>query len=98
MNKLIEKIQEAVPEIWHWDGKSPVVQIRDIRLADVLLAFEKQRKLVSKRLWLTSKGYLNYTSFNYETMYAQTQWDLTKDLDGQSDECKKFLNNLLIKR
>ncbi len=75
-----------------------IINCRDnkIRLADVLLAFEVGRELLKDRLWVINKGYINHTSFDYQKIYGQAEWNLKDDnLDNQTDETKQFLIDLL---
>ncbi|HST52375.1 MAG TPA: hypothetical protein VLJ61_10240, partial [Pyrinomonadaceae bacterium] len=68
-----------------------------IRLADVLLAIASELPRSDSYFvdadggfheWFSPKGRLD--------LRTVARWDLTKDLDHQSKECKEFLIDLLV--
>ena len=64
---------------------------RPIRLADVLVALEEESKKITKYM---DKRYLFITEGQKDILAI---WNLKKDFDNQSDECKEFLDKLLVK-
>lgn len=107
--QLKRAIQEAVPEI----EKSPLVDNRGrkynrpIRLADVLVAVKEKEKRIEEKIEgkYPSQQNLKYPLF-YTVMQSITAYECggknfwnfkDNNLDHQSDECKEFLFNLLMK-
>ncbi len=83
-------------------SKNQITKIigRPITLADVLLALEKTHGHIAEHL-ITSSGRFGVISGEDRETGAIHQfscsWDLTKDLDDQSDATKQFLYDLLCK-
>ena len=68
---------------------------RPIRLADILLAIQKQEK-DNKNKW-TNKSQISLLEESIKLLFTdKIKWDLTKDLDNQSDETKQFLQDILL--
>ena len=84
--KLREKIIEAVPniEVVVRVGEYQIAQSRPITLADVMLTLSQD---ISLMVMLDSDGWFHQG--------IKAQWDFTKDLDGQSEDTKNFLYNLI---
>lgn len=86
----------------HWpesaDGilytKSQLGEIlgRPITLADVLLAISK----IAQIFIIVSENGRFYKKIAIQEYEELGDWDLSKDLDGQSDECKAFLAKILL--
>ncbi len=80
---------------------SEVIQIlgRPIRLADVLMVVEKSKPT---QLWYVKADgtfcSARYDELNNKGLKRHAEWNLLDDnLDNQSDECKQFLIDLLVK-
>ncbi len=89
IDNLKKVIQEA----------NPAMSInRPIRLADVLITYEKQNHKddFGNTIFLSilDNGMLGGGAYNWEEI--PVFWDLKKDFDNQSDECKKLLIMLLV--
>jgi len=77
--KLREKITEAVLVN---KGRHDLT----LTLADVMLTLSQD---ISLMVMLDSDGWF------HKGIKADCQWDFTKDLDGQSEETKNYLYNLI---
>jgi hypothetical protein len=67
---------------------------RPIRLADVLVAAEN--KIIGD--YIIDSGHLTFMKAESDEPEEEWTWNLLDDnLDNQSDECKKFLTELLVK-
>jgi len=64
---------------------------RPIQLADVLRAIG----IIKDSSWVIDAIGRIYNQFPSESLHCD--WDLSKDFDGQSDETKEFLYNILTK-
>lgn len=105
IDKLKKVIQEANPKEWkeeitRYDLKAypegwTDVWVIPIRLADVLLAIDKEKGNIQLR----ESGRNDNVCFNsFADPDAGGHWNLKdNNLDNQSNECKKFLMDLLIK-
>jgi len=90
--KANPKIRIRIPQcpkgkcgICDYSRKNPQTQYRTIRLADVLLAYAKKQK---------DRGEMKRRE---DWVDINNLWDFKDDnLDHQSDETKKFLEDLLI--
>jgi len=70
---------------WEFFGKQVKILGRDITLADVLRAYDKVKHIrIPQRIEDISELILDY-------------WDLTKNLQDQSDEVKEFLYKLIVR-
>lgn len=68
--------------------------IREIRLADVLLAIEK--KELGKEMCIGSDGQLAYRNNHFTLTFLNHYWDLKNDnLELQPEETLEFLSKLL---
>jgi hypothetical protein len=91
INKIVDSNKEGLlrqvdEDNWEID--------REIRLCDVLLAFESKRKLAKERLYVSSKGYIEY---DCDKFHGQAFWNLKDDnLDNQNKECKLLLISILL--
>lgn len=66
---------------------------RPITLADVLLAIEKKGLT---NWFVTAQGYFGEITDAHDYKATSAYWDLTKDLERQSEKCKDFLIKLLL--
>jgi hypothetical protein len=86
--ELIVYIDGNVPEEYtHWGT---------IELPHVLRAIDAVRPLPREWIAVACDGAFMVTRGNY-TVENGKEWDLTEDLDGQSDECIDFLHSLIVK-
>lgn len=111
IENLKKKIQEANPELTQVKCKCcgffkcdysttgcPWYEGRPIRLADVLLAIEARKLWPPYRIG-THGLFFVAKEVSATPRYISTgiQWNLKDDnLDNQSDECKEFLEKLLL--
>ena len=105
LEQLKKIIQEANPEK-RWIKIAQEIPMRKvekpIRLADVLLAIDKSEKRTHKHIFNEVKhiqdGIGDGDTFRVLDYIAWFGWNWKDDnLDNQSNECKKFLIDLLIK-
>lgn len=82
MKTLRERINELVPDT---NG-------REISLADVLLAIERNNKIEH----ITTDFTISVVGYKYRIAELLDMWNLTKNLEGQSEETKTFIYNLLV--
>jgi len=85
------------PNLYYFnnDDKNNKIIGRHIRLEDILLAIQKQEK-DNKNKW-TNKSQIGLLEESIKLLFTdKIKWDLTKDLDNQSDETKQFLQDILL--
>ena len=93
-DKLKRVIQEANPKkIWEFPHIGEKTR-QPIRLADVLMAMNKNKSSEETTHLISIWGRIMDTHFN-----TKGYWDLKdNNLDNQSEETKQFLINLLVKQ
>ena len=95
---LIDKIVELVPEIEvGTDGETGEPYYRSITLADVLRAIEIARKYFEV-VTIYPNGIVSYErqdDIGFPQEQSSTNWNFSKNLEGQSDETKAFLSKIL---
>lgn len=100
--ELRERIIEVVPGLIvdRFDGASGNIsqEVGSISLADVLIAYRKRGNMEEPTIFMGCYDTSADSDIYYELVCELLDvWDLAKDLDGQSEEVKRFIHEVICK-